>query len=190
MRQFISSDEDPERDAVAARAPEGAEQQILDPRREVEGLRQALQTRPMIDVALGTVMATEGCTLDQAWQVLVNASQRTNTKLRTLALRLPESPANPGSPVPLRTAPPASAGGEEAGEQGVTEVGAARIASAGCAKPAPLDAVTRHPPAGKYRGAGGPLVMLNAPHGEQQRPSLQAHGSLRNALDGLNPQKR
>lgn len=34
------------------------------------------------------------------------------------------------------------------------------------------------------------LVVLNALHGEQQRPSQQARGAVRHALDGLNPQKR
>ncbi|MGW8889398.1 hypothetical protein [Streptomyces sp. NPDC055749] len=34
------------------------------------------------------------------------------------------------------------------------------------------------------------LVVLNALHGEQQRPSQQARGALRHTLDALNPQKR
>ncbi|MFD3849380.1 hypothetical protein ACFWVB_26240 [Streptomyces microflavus] len=34
------------------------------------------------------------------------------------------------------------------------------------------------------------LVVLNAVHGEQQRPSQQVRGALRNTFSGLNPQKR
>ncbi|MER6188614.1 ANTAR domain-containing protein [Streptomyces cyaneofuscatus] len=105
MRPFIESEEDHERNAVVAGGPEGAEHEIRHLRREVKELRRALQTRPMIDVALGMVMATEGCSLDQAWQVLVNSSQRTNTKLRTLAQRLTESSANSLSPEDDTTTP-------------------------------------------------------------------------------------
>ncbi|MFI7285698.1 ANTAR domain-containing protein [Streptomyces anulatus] len=90
--------EDHERDAVVSREPRGAEQEILHLHREVDRLRRALQPRPMIDVVLGMVMATEGCSLDEAWQIMVNSSQRTNTKLHTLALRLTESSVRPISP--------------------------------------------------------------------------------------------
>ncbi|MGW1338077.1 hypothetical protein ACWD7B_27690 [Streptomyces rubiginosohelvolus] len=34
------------------------------------------------------------------------------------------------------------------------------------------------------------LVVLNAVHGEQQRPSQQVRGALRHTLDAVNPQKR
>ncbi len=36
----------------------------------------------------------------------------------------------------------------------------------------------------------GGLIVLNALHGEQQRPSQQARGALRHTLDAVNPQKR
>lgn len=65
----------------------------------------------MIDVAIGMVMATEGCSLDQAWQVLVNSSQRTNTKLHTLALRLTESSASAAAPASRHITPSASSRG-------------------------------------------------------------------------------
>jgi hypothetical protein len=72
----------------------------------------------MIDVALGMVMATEGCSLDEAWLIMVNSSQRTNTELHTLALRVTESSASPAPPGFPHSAPPASprsdAGGEDA----------------------------------------------------------------------------
>ncbi|MFE9700012.1 ANTAR domain-containing protein [Streptomyces sp. NPDC006270] len=93
----MNSREDHERDAVVpvSREPRSAEQDVLHLRREVDELRRALRTRPMIDVALGMVMATEGCSLEEAWLIMVHSSQRTNTKLHTLALRLTDSSASP-----------------------------------------------------------------------------------------------
>ncbi|MBT2899995.1 ANTAR domain-containing protein [Streptomyces sp. McG3] len=106
--------EDHERHAEVSREPQGAEQEVIHLRREVDGLRRALQTRPMIDVALGMVMATEGCSLDEAWEIMVHSSQRTNTKLHTLALRLTESSASPVSLGLPHSAPPAPSRSEEA----------------------------------------------------------------------------
>lgn len=48
-------------------------------------LRQAMQTRPTIDLARGILMSSFGLTPERAWDVLVSASQNTNTKLRSLA---------------------------------------------------------------------------------------------------------
>lgn len=56
-----------------------------DPRTELEQLRRAMKTRPVIDRAHGVLMATYGCTPDEAWQVLKSASQETNMKLRAVA---------------------------------------------------------------------------------------------------------
>ncbi|MGX4693994.1 ANTAR domain-containing protein [Streptomyces sp. JNUCC 63] len=52
---------------------------------EVVQLRRAMQTRPAIDLARGILMASFGLTSDQAWSVLVIASQNTNTKLHHVA---------------------------------------------------------------------------------------------------------
>ncbi|MER7839071.1 ANTAR domain-containing protein [Streptomyces sp. NPDC096040] len=52
---------------------------------EVVQLRRALRTRPDIDMARGILMASFGLKADQAWEVLVSASQHTNTKLHRLA---------------------------------------------------------------------------------------------------------
>ncbi|GAA2280059.1 hypothetical protein GCM10010415_55790 [Streptomyces atrovirens] len=52
---------------------------------EVEQLRQAIASRPVIDQARGILMATYGCTSDEAWHILREASQLSNTKLRTVA---------------------------------------------------------------------------------------------------------
>ncbi|WP_234384856.1 ANTAR domain-containing protein [Streptomyces sp. MMG1121] len=52
---------------------------------EVVQLRRALRTRPDIDLARGILMASFGLNADEAWEVLVTASQNTNTKLHLLA---------------------------------------------------------------------------------------------------------
>jgi anti-anti-sigma factor len=62
-----------------------AEDTEQDLRTEVVQLRRAMQTRPAIDLARGILMASFGLTPDQAWSVLVIASQNTNTKLHHVA---------------------------------------------------------------------------------------------------------
>lgn len=57
-------------------------------RREVDGLRHALESHPVIDMARGLVMAAGRCSPDEAWQVLVEVSQHTNIKLREIAQSL------------------------------------------------------------------------------------------------------
>ena len=52
---------------------------------EVVQLRRAMQTRPDIDLARGILMASFQLTADEAWTVLVTASQNSNTKLHRLA---------------------------------------------------------------------------------------------------------
>ncbi len=73
-------------------------------RTELAQLRQAMETRPVIDQARGVLMASWRCTPHTAWQVLVDASQRTNTKLREIAVLLTGS--TQGEPLPdwLRSA--------------------------------------------------------------------------------------
>jgi hypothetical protein len=50
-------------------------------------LRAALTSRAVIDQAKGVLMAVHGMTADQAFQLLVEQSQRENVKLRMLAER-------------------------------------------------------------------------------------------------------
>ncbi|MFF0079262.1 ANTAR domain-containing protein [Streptomyces canus] len=69
-------------------------------RLEVDQLRRAMRTRPAIDVARGIVMATFGLSAEDAWTVLVTASQNTNTKMHHLAEDL--MGAVHGDPVPER----------------------------------------------------------------------------------------
>jgi GAF domain-containing protein len=49
------------------------------------GLQVAMQSRAVIEQAKGRVMATEGCTADEAFTILAKASQHDNIKLRELA---------------------------------------------------------------------------------------------------------
>ncbi|WP_405873191.1 ANTAR domain-containing protein [Streptomyces sp. NBC_00005] len=78
------SNPEPGPPAASAVALERAEQlDVL--REEVEQLRRAIVSRPVIDQARGVLMATHACTSDEAWNVLREASQLSNTKLRTVA---------------------------------------------------------------------------------------------------------
>jgi AmiR/NasT family two-component response regulator len=73
---------------------------------EVEQLRQAIASRPVIDQARGILMATHGCTSDQAWHILRETSQLSNTKLRDVAAAVTAS-AGADGPAPsaeVRTA--------------------------------------------------------------------------------------
>ncbi|WP_217240488.1 ANTAR domain-containing response regulator [Streptomyces sp. AC555_RSS877] len=95
--------------AHSAVALERAEQmkQLQD---EVAQLRQAIASRPVIDQARGILMATHACTSDEAWTILREASQLSNTKLRTVAAAVTASAGTDGPPPPedvraaLRTA--------------------------------------------------------------------------------------
>ncbi|MFE3525132.1 ANTAR domain-containing protein [Streptomyces sp. NPDC059161] len=75
--------------------PEDAE---LDLRSEVVQLRRAMRTRPVIDMARGLLMASFGLGPQDAWTVLVEASQHSNTKLHELAQYVVDSAD--GDPVP------------------------------------------------------------------------------------------
>ncbi|WP_141745992.1 ANTAR domain-containing protein [Streptomyces sp. EN27] len=109
MQNPLASGQEHEHAAAIPRDPLLAEQEILFLRRELNELRTALHSRPMIDIAIGMVMVAEGCSRDEAWLILVNSSQRTNTKLRTLASRLTENSATFLSLDRLRGAPDISA---------------------------------------------------------------------------------
>ncbi|WP_407699975.1 ANTAR domain-containing protein [Streptomyces liliiviolaceus] len=52
---------------------------------EIAQLRTALERRPVIDMARGVLMALWSCSADDAWEVLVNVSQHSNTKLYDIA---------------------------------------------------------------------------------------------------------
>ncbi|MER6529996.1 ANTAR domain-containing protein [Streptomyces sp. NPDC001508] len=71
-------------------------------RSEVVQLRRALQTRPEIDMARGILMASFGLNADEAWDVLVMASQGTNTKLHRLASNVVTAVTGGTLPRPVR----------------------------------------------------------------------------------------
>lgn len=60
-------------------------------RDEVEGLKVALQSRATIEQAKGVLMGAQHCRPDEAFDLLVKASQRENIKLREIALRIVEN---------------------------------------------------------------------------------------------------
>ncbi|MFH8347626.1 ANTAR domain-containing protein [Streptomyces sp. NPDC018045] len=79
-------------DRPAAPFPAGThEEDDQDLRTEVAQLRRAMQTRPVIDLARGILMSTFNLSPEAAWNVLVAASQNTNTKLHRLAQSLVDS---------------------------------------------------------------------------------------------------
>ncbi|MBY8869465.1 ANTAR domain-containing response regulator [Streptomyces sennicomposti] len=84
--------------AASAVAVERAER-LRQLQQEVAQLRQAIASRPVIDQARGILMAAHACTPQQAWDILREASQRSNTKLRTVAAWVVEG-ARPDAPAP------------------------------------------------------------------------------------------
>ncbi|MCX4701009.1 ANTAR domain-containing protein [Streptomyces sp. NBC_01373] len=100
-----SAPEPPHPPAPSAVAVERAEQ-LRHLQQEVDQLRQAIASRPVIDQARGILMATHACTSDEAWTILREASQLSNTKLRTVAAAVTASTGTDGPPPPeeLRTA--------------------------------------------------------------------------------------
>lgn len=54
------------------------------------GLPAAMRSRAVIEQAKGKLMATEGCSADEAFTLLARTSQRDNVKLRELARRIVE----------------------------------------------------------------------------------------------------
>ncbi|MFI2353002.1 anti-sigma factor antagonist [Streptomyces sp. NPDC019443] len=68
---------------------------------EIAQLRRALQTHPAIDIARGILMASFQLTIQQSWQVLVAASQRSNIKLHLIADALLQAIDGQAMPEPL-----------------------------------------------------------------------------------------
>jgi len=90
---------EPDTRPSSAVAQERAEQlEVL--REEVEKLRQAMVSRPVIDQARGVLMATHSCTSAEAWNILREASQRSNTKLHTVAAAVTAGAETDGPPPP------------------------------------------------------------------------------------------
>jgi AmiR/NasT family two-component response regulator len=54
-------------------------------------LERALETRPIIEQAKGILIAQQGCSADEAFDILRRVSQRENRKLRDVATDLVQS---------------------------------------------------------------------------------------------------
>ncbi|MFE6530142.1 ANTAR domain-containing protein [Streptomyces rochei] len=91
-------------------ACEAPEERLHVLQEEVAQLRRAIASRPVIDQARGVLMALHACTSDEAWHILREASQLSNTKLRTVAAAVTAGAESDGPPPPpqvraaLRTA--------------------------------------------------------------------------------------
>jgi PAS domain-containing protein len=68
--------------------------EIAELRAEVTGLRQALESRGLIERAKGVLMHRHGWTADEAFQYLVRLSQHTNVRLAELAGRVVDEVAS------------------------------------------------------------------------------------------------
>jgi anti-anti-sigma factor len=79
--------------------PDDAEHAL---RIEIVQLKRAMQTRPVIDLARGVLMASFGLSAEDAWSVLVHVSQHSNTKLHHLAEELVGAVNGEPLPEPLQ----------------------------------------------------------------------------------------
>jgi len=73
----------------------GAPDEVDRLRALVGQLTHALTTRPVINQAKGILMAQEGCTPDEAFDILREASQHRNRPLRDIAQELVERRRHP-----------------------------------------------------------------------------------------------
>jgi ANTAR domain len=65
-----------------------AEDRVREMQETIDGLLKRIESQGPIEQAKGIIMAQTHCTADQAFEILRRASQRSNTKLRLLALDL------------------------------------------------------------------------------------------------------
>jgi AmiR/NasT family two-component response regulator len=65
-----------------------AEARVRELQETIDGLLKRLESQGPIEQAKGIIMAQTHCTADQAFEILRRASQRSNTKLRVLAMDL------------------------------------------------------------------------------------------------------
>jgi GAF domain-containing protein len=70
---------------AAALARHQAEDALVTARRDVEQLRSAMETRGVIGAAAGILMVERRCGFEEAFRMLVEASQRSNRKVRDIA---------------------------------------------------------------------------------------------------------
>ena len=79
-------------------------EKIEELQEEVAQLRQALVSHAVVDQAIGVVVAVSGLRPEQGWEVLKTVSQRTNTKLRDVALHVVHWPDVGSLPAEIRPA--------------------------------------------------------------------------------------
>ncbi|MBC9713427.1 ANTAR domain-containing protein [Streptomyces sp. TRM66268-LWL] len=95
----VGEDQDDARQEPAGGLPVDAAQDLF---LEVVQLRRAMETRPVIDMARGVLMASFALNPDDAWSVLVEVSQHSNTKLHRLAQDLVDSVTGGALPPDVR----------------------------------------------------------------------------------------
>ena len=69
--------------------------ELQELREEIEQLKTALLSRATIEQAKGILMSTNHCSPDEAFEILVKASQRENAKLRNIARRIVDNATRP-----------------------------------------------------------------------------------------------
>lgn len=80
--------------SLTASTPSGADDEVVRLQQEVENLKRALESREMIGMAKGVLMAREHCHPDEAFDILRRASQRENRRLVELAAQIVEQTAS------------------------------------------------------------------------------------------------
>ncbi len=123
-------------EAILVLTRERLQQELAEEREHAANLEQALASNREIGMALGFVMASQGCDAQTAFERLRSISQRTNIKLRDIAAEVVRSATAPAAP-----AAAAAAGATGADPQGTSsrrERGSTRKLSApSAATPAP-----------------------------------------------------
>ncbi|MFW6719115.1 ANTAR domain-containing protein [Streptomyces sp. MAR4 CNY-716] len=87
-----------EDDAVPSALLAHAARRLIELSEENMQLKQAIESRPMVDQARGVLIAVLGADEDEAWQVLLDTSQHANVPLRYVAEALIASAT--GRPIP------------------------------------------------------------------------------------------
>lgn len=87
-----------EDDAVPSGLLAHAARRLIELSEENMQLKQAIESRPMVDQARGVLIAVLGADEDEAWQVLLHTSQHANVPLRYVAEALIASAT--GRPIP------------------------------------------------------------------------------------------
>jgi cell division septum initiation protein DivIVA len=78
---------------VSAEPTQDLEARVHELEHQLATLRRALESREVIGIAKGILVATEGCAPDKAFEILRRASQRENRKLAEIAAELVASHA-------------------------------------------------------------------------------------------------